>query len=63
MSITCTTPDGKPVTLEVESLLPVPIHVGGGYSGDPDWTHGVWKGPGFTERLTYDMGTPQSSAG
>ena len=44
-SITCTTADGKPVELEVESRLAVPIHVGGGYGGDADWTHGVWKGP------------------
>ena len=57
-TITCTTPDGKPVQLEVESLLPVPIHVGGGYGGDPDWTHGVWKGPDFTERVTYDITDP-----
>ena len=57
-SITCTTPDGKPVQLEVESLLPVPIHVGGGYGGDSDWTHGQWKGPEFTERVTYDMTDP-----
>ena len=45
-------------SIEVESLLPVPIHVGGGYGGDPDWTHGVWKGPDFTERLTYDLTDP-----
>ena len=57
-SITCTTPDGTPVTIEVESLLPVPIHVGGGYGGDPDWAHGQWKGAGFTERVTYDMNDP-----
>lgn len=57
-SITCTTPEGKPVQLEVESLLPVPLHVGGGYGGDSDWTHGVWKGPGFTERVTYSMSDP-----
>ena len=44
--------------IEVESKLPVPIHVGGGYGGDPDWGHGVWKGPGFTERVTYDMTDP-----
>ncbi len=61
-SITCTTPDGKPLQLEVESLLPVPIHVGGGYGGDPDWIHGQWKGPGFTERVTYDL-TDESVAG
>ncbi|HRD61205.1 MAG TPA: hypothetical protein PLZ93_18790 [Nocardioides sp.] len=57
-SITCTTPAGTPVELEVESLLAVPIHVGGGYGGDPDWGHGVWKGPGFAERVTYDLTAP-----
>ncbi len=53
--ITCTTPDGKPLRLEVESLLPVALHIGGGYGGDPDWTHGMWKGAGFSERVTYDL--------
>ena len=43
------------VTLEARRS---PIHVGGGYGGDSDWTHGVWKGAGFTERLTYDMTDP-----
>ena len=43
-------PTARPVTIELESLLPVPIHVGGGYGGDPDWGHGQWKGPDFTER-------------
>lgn len=57
-SITCTTPAGKPVQIEVESRLPVPLHVGGGYGGDPDWSHGLWKGPGFTERATYDLTDP-----
>ena len=61
-SITCTTPDGRPLLLEVESLLPVPIHIGGGYGGDPDWLHGMWKGPGFAERVTYDL-TDESVAG
>ena len=36
----------------------MPIHVGGGYGGDSDWIHGMWKGDGFTERLTYDMTDP-----
>jgi hypothetical protein len=57
-TITCTTPSGDQLVLEVESLLPVPLHVGGGYGGDPDWTHGVWNGADFTERLTYDMSDP-----
>lgn len=57
-TITCTTPDGAPLRLDVESKLGVPIHVGGGYGGDSDWIHGQWKGPGFTERLTYDITAP-----
>lgn len=58
-TISCTTPDGAPYVIEVESRLAVPIHVGGGYGGDPDWTHGVWRGPEFVERLTYDLTDPQ----
>jgi hypothetical protein len=54
-TILCTSPSGTTVTLEVESRLAVPLHVGGGYGGDSDWTHGVWKGEGFTERVTYDV--------
>lgn len=50
--------DGHPLRFEVESKLAAPIHVGGGYGGDPDWLHGTWKGPAFTERLTYDMTDP-----
>lgn len=57
-TITCTTPDGTPLVLEVESKLPVPLHVGGGYGGDSDWTHGMWKGPDFSERVTYDLTAP-----
>lgn len=57
-SIACTTPAGKPVQVEVESLTHAPLHLGGGYGGDSDWTHGMWKGPAFTERVTYDLNDP-----
>jgi hypothetical protein len=57
-TIDATAGDGSPVRFEVESKLPVPIHVGGGYGGDSDWVHGLWKGEKFTERLTYDMTDP-----
>ena len=58
-TIVCTTPDGTQLTIDVTSKLAVPLHVGGGYGGDPDWAHGVWKGEGFTERRTYDMTAPE----
>jgi hypothetical protein len=57
-NIEATAPDGTPVVFAVESKLPVPIHIGGGYGGDSDWLHGMWKGEKFTERLTYDMTDP-----
>ena len=56
--IEATAATGTPVRFEIESKLPVPIHVGGGYGGDSEWLHGVWKGAGFTERHTYDMTDP-----
>jgi hypothetical protein len=62
-TIEATTPDGSPVVFEVESKLPVPIHIGGGYGGDSDWLHGMWKGERFTERLTYDMTDPSVNGG
>ena len=36
---------GKPVCVEIEILTSLPLHVGAGYNGDPDWTHGRWMGP------------------
>jgi len=58
-TIVCSTPEGKELTFECFSKYGVPIHVGGGYGGDSDWTHGVWRGESFVERLTYDMNDPQ----
>ncbi len=57
-TITATAGDGSALVLVVESKLAAPINVGGGYGGDPDWLHGVWKGEAFTERVTYDMTDP-----
>ncbi|MBU3749624.1 MAG: hypothetical protein FGM52_04100 [Mycobacterium sp.] len=56
--IDATDATGAPLRFEIESKLPVPIHVGGGYGGDADWLHGMWKGPAFTERRSYDMADP-----
>ena len=53
-----TTQDGSQLTVEITSLLGAPIHVGGGYGGDPDWSHGKWLGENFTRRVDYDMNDP-----
>ncbi len=57
-TIEASTVDGTPVHLDVESKLAVPLNLGGGYGGDSDWRHGMWKGEKFTERLTYEMTDP-----
>ena len=50
--------DRKPLALEVETLTSVPLHVGAGYGGDPEWSHGQWKGRGWVESAAYDMNDP-----
>jgi hypothetical protein len=50
--------DGTPLTLEVETLTSVPLHVGAGYTGDPDWSHGRWMGRGWSSCAVYDLSDP-----
>lgn len=56
------TPDRRPFRVEVESLLAVALHVGAGYGADPDWSHGVWKGPDWLDSVVYDLGEPSVEA-
>jgi hypothetical protein len=53
------TPDRKPLIIEVETLCGVALHVGAGYGGDPDWSHGQWKGRGWLESKVYDLDDPE----
>ncbi len=50
--------DGKPLAVDVDTLGFVPLHVGAGYGGDPDWGHGQWRGPGWVEGAVYDLNDP-----
>ncbi|HUJ66819.1 MAG TPA: hypothetical protein VLX59_14835, partial [Acidimicrobiales bacterium] len=56
------TPERKPVTVEVETLLGVALHLGAGYGGDPDWSHGQWKGPNWIDSAVYDLSDPATAA-
>ncbi|HLY33396.1 MAG TPA: hypothetical protein VKQ07_02585 [Jatrophihabitantaceae bacterium] len=53
-----TTPEGKPLLVEVESLLGVALHIGAGYGPDPDWTHGQWMGRAWSRADRYDLTDP-----
>jgi hypothetical protein len=60
--IALTDSTGAPLVLDIDVLGPsgsVPLHVGCGYGGDPDWAHGQWRGPGWVDSAVYDLGDPQ----
>ena len=48
----------KPLQLEIETLGFVGLNCGPGYGGDPDWSHGQWRGRGWTEGVVMDMRDP-----
>jgi hypothetical protein len=47
-----------PLLLEVETLGHVVMSAGPGYNGDPDWTHGTWRGAAAAERVDFDLADP-----
>jgi hypothetical protein len=53
-----TDPAGKPLTLEVETVTSVPLHIGAGYGGDADWSHGRWMGREWSSSSVYDLADP-----
>jgi hypothetical protein len=61
-TIHLTTRDRKPLEIEIEPLTGIPLNVGCGYGGDPDWTHGLWKGEQWVEGARYDHTDPAVSS-
>jgi hypothetical protein len=57
-AIHLTRPDGSALRVDVETLGFVALNVGPGYGGDPDWSHGQWRGRGFAEGVVYDLADP-----
>jgi hypothetical protein len=49
---------GNPLIVELETVTSVPLHVGAGYSGDPDWSHGRWMGRQWSGSTVYDLTDP-----
>lgn len=50
--------DGTPFDIEVDTLGFIALHIGAGYGGDPDWTHGQWRGRDWSEGVRYDLADP-----
>jgi hypothetical protein len=48
----------RELTVEIETLGYVALNCGPGYGGDPTWSHGQWRGAGWTEGVVHDMTDP-----
>ena len=57
-----TDPAGRPLIVELETITSVALHVGAGYSGDPDWSHGRWMGQKWARSAVYDLADPAVTA-
>jgi len=53
---------GKPVCVQIETLTSLPLHVGAGYNGDPDWSHGRWMGRNWSSASVFDLTDPAVAA-
>jgi hypothetical protein len=49
----------RSLQVEIEMLTSVALNVGAGYGGDPEWSHGQWRGRAWTERAVYDLTDPR----
>lgn len=52
----------RDLRIDVDTLGFIPLHVGAGYGGDPDWSHGRWMGRAWSEAATYDLTDPEVAA-
>lgn len=50
--------NGDPLTMDIEVLGSMPLHIGCGYGGDVDWSHGQWRGRGWVDHVVYDLTDP-----
>ncbi|MGH9095518.1 MAG: hypothetical protein ACRDXE_10190, partial [Acidimicrobiales bacterium] len=50
--------DRRPVTVEIDTLTSIALHLGPGYGGDAEWGHGQWKGAGWQDRVSHDLTDP-----
>jgi hypothetical protein len=55
-------PDGTPLTIDVEVLLPMWLGKGTGYGFDADWRHGMWQGDEVVQGVSFDLADPEVAA-
>lgn len=49
---------GHELTVDIDTLGFVALNCGPGYGGDPDWSHGQWRGRGFVEGVHIRLDDP-----
>lgn len=49
---------GRDCMVEIDTLGYVALNCGPGYGGDPDWSHGQWRGRGFVQAVSVRLDDP-----
>jgi hypothetical protein len=60
--LTFTDPEGRPIRVEVEPLLPMHVALGCGYGNDHEWRHGMYQGKEVVQYRSYDLTDPKVRA-
>lgn len=55
-------PDGSPLEVTVEPILPVYLGLGTGYGAEGGWRHGMYQGPLKVEAFSIDLQDPDVQA-
>lgn len=48
----------RPMRIDIDTVGHVALNAGPGYGGDPDWSHGQWRGRGWVEGVVADLTDP-----
>ncbi|HLY83266.1 MAG TPA: hypothetical protein VKQ71_09775, partial [Acidimicrobiales bacterium] len=56
--LSCRTPDGTDLVVEVTPLVSSYLALGTGYGMEADWRHGMYQGPLVVQSRDYDLGDP-----
>jgi hypothetical protein len=54
--------DGSPVVMEIETMKGLALSLGSGYGAGTAWSHGVWKGRNWLDRIEIDLTDPETVA-
>jgi hypothetical protein len=53
-------PNGQPLDISLDIVMPFYLPMGSGYGSEPDWRHGMWQGPLKSQGLQWDLNASET---